>query len=109
MAGRQRSDPSMLVWRIKRDAGDLPDALDACLDALTTIAPRAYPAEVSVTATEEAAIRRCIEAVPYAHVVSDISIKRYEDGSHFQDPTGLTSTEHLAFDRAISACLPEHP
>ena len=107
------SDPSTLVWRIDRDAGDLPDALDACLAELTAIAPLAYPAEVSISATEEAAIRRCIEAVPNAHVVSDISIKRYEDGSHsidhIQDDEGLTTTELLALDRAISACLPEHP
>lgn len=107
------SDPSTLVWRIDRDAGDLPDVLDACLAELTAIAPPAYPAEVAISAAEEAAIRRCVEAVPNAHVVSDISMRRYEDGSHsidlIQDPTGLTSTDLLALDQAFSACLPEHP
>lgn len=111
--GNNPSDLSALVWPIDAGAGDLSDALDACLEELTAIAPPAYPAEVSIGAAEEGAIRRCVEAVPNAQAISDIRITRYEDGSHsiehIQNHEGLTATEIVALDRAISECLPEHP
>ena len=111
--GDDLSDLSALVWRIDAGADDLSDAIDACLEELTEIAPVAYPAQVPIGAADEAAFRRCVEAVPYAHVLSDLTIERYEDGSHgisyTYDSEKLTATDAAALDRAISQCLPEHP
>ncbi len=108
--------PADLAAFITQTTGSTDDplsALDECLDELTAIAPLAYPARVSIQPADEAAIRRCVAAVPHSKTLSDVVIEAYEDGSHSisyeYDQTALTAPEGVARDRAILGCLPEHP
>ncbi len=105
------SDLDALLPKLAPTSLDALAALDECLDVLAEQTVPYGPQEVAMTTAERAGILACVNAAPNADQLSDVTIKKYDDGTytigHTRQDTDLGPSEVAALDDAIVACIQE--